>query len=108
YIFGFDRLLQYPLDPFIPHLNDFSDWLVRFWGIPLIIVVMMGVILAVKKRNLVIAAILLWSLLPLGAELALLKTFTARYLLFCIPPLLLVGAWGLSQISWLKSAVGVV
>ncbi len=99
YIFSPLRLLQNPLDPFLPHLGDFGDWCLRLIGMAALFTFGFGVVRAVLKRQMVVLAVLLWALLPMLAELALLKTFTARYLLFSIPPLLLIAGYGMDGLA---------
>src|SRR5258708_32526372 len=50
------------------------------------------------KRNKGILTILLWSLIPLVIQMALLKTFTARYILPSMSPLLFIAAWFIVEI----------
>lgn len=88
YVHSPTRLLQYPLDPFKPHLNDLLDWLPKFltpFGFLLLVASMIYVIFSRKKLPLVI---LLWVIVPLIIQMQFLKTFTARYILFSIPPLI--------------------
>jgi 4-amino-4-deoxy-L-arabinose transferase-like glycosyltransferase len=91
-------LLIRPWDPFLPHFNDLKDWFPRLLGLPLLAAIIYGAFLAVFKRNRVALAILVMSLIPLGVQMALLKTFTARYILFTMPGLIVIGAFGLSHI----------
>ena len=42
--------------------------------------------------------VLIWALVPIVLESALLKTFTARYLLLAVPPLLVIGGFGASEL----------
>lgn len=98
-------LLQHPLDPFIPHLRDVWDWFPKLFTIPIFIVCLLGIAKAIFSRNKILWVIILWSLTPFVIETALLKTFTARYLLFCIPPLLFIGGWFIDTLiqKWKKS-----
>lgn len=99
YIFSPLELVGRPLDPFVPHFNDLADWFPKFFTLPILTVVVTGIVLAFLKLNKLTLAILFWSLIPLLAQMAFLRTFTARYLLFSIPPLLALGGWTLSQLT---------
>ena len=55
-------------------------------------------VLITIKRNLIALVILVWALGPLIIQMLLLQTFTARYLLFSIPPLILLGGWFLDYL----------
>lgn len=91
-------LLINPLDPFLPHLRDLIEWWPLLLGYPVIIAMALGIIFGVIKMNKYLIAILLIGLGPLLVQMALLRTFTARYMLFSIPPLLLVASFGLDYL----------
>ena len=95
YIFSPERLLSNPLDPFIPHLNDILDWFPKLLTFPLSILLLISIFWVFYKRNLTAITILVWALIPLIIQTLLLKTFTARYILFSMPPLLIVSAFAL-------------
>lgn len=98
YIFSPLDLVGRPLDPFIPHLNDLADWFPKLLTPPGMVALAVGLIFILVKRNMYALAILLWSLFPLLVELALLRTFTARYILFSVPPLLCIAGWGIASL----------
>lgn len=99
YVFSPLELVGRPLDPFIPHFNDLRDWFPKLLTIPILILTLGGMIWTIITRNRVAVAIFLWSLLPLLIQMTLLRTFTARYLLFSIPPLLCLAGWFIVQMS---------
>lgn len=98
YTFSPSRLLQYPLDPFIPHLKDVFDWMIHLAGLPMILLIIYSVFLIIRKWHPTGLVILLWSLFPLIVQMVFLQVFTARYILFSIPPLLIMAAFGLENI----------
>lgn len=98
YIFSPWELKNRPLDPFIPHLRDFSDWLPKLITVPYLLLFAFGLIWGVIKKNKYLFVILVWGLIPLFIQTAFLRTFTARYTLFSIPPLLFVTAWGIDYL----------
>lgn len=95
-------LLNNPLDPFLPHLGDVADWWRLFFGYPLIFAIFAGIVFAVLKRNKYLLTILLIALVPTIVQMLLLRTFTARYFLFTVPPFLIVAAFGID--NFLSSA----
>lgn len=104
YIFSPWELLGRPLDPFIPHMKDLADWLPKLLTLPITLLIFLGIIFGFLKKNKYVLAILLWSLIPLLIQSFLLKTFTARYLLFSLPPLICLAGWALdtllTKMSW--------
>ena len=99
YTFSISFLLSHPFDPFIPHIRDLLDWFPIFLGWPVLILVVIGIILTIREKNKTMFVILSWSLIPLLIQTAILKTFTARYLLFTIPPFLALAGLGAVYIT---------
>ncbi len=98
YVFSISELKDRPLDPFLPHINDLSSFLTKLLTWPLLILSLVGVVWIIWKRNLTMSVVFLWGLIPLLAEMIFLKTFTARYILFFIPPLILISAVGIEEL----------
>ncbi|QQG43530.1 MAG: glycosyltransferase family 39 protein [Candidatus Daviesbacteria bacterium] len=97
YMFSLSEVLTHPLDPFVPHLRDVVDFASKLFTLPLFLLTIWGVISVILKRQKLAIVILLWALIPLIIQMAILKTFTARYLLFSVPPLLIIAALGLEN-----------
>lgn len=95
------RLLEYPLDPFMPHVRDFLEWVPGFLSYPIFAFILGGVGIALInfRKNRIGAAILVWALIPMLVQAALLKTFTARYVLSGIAPMLILAAWAVDVLS---------
>lgn len=91
-------LLNNPLDPFVPHLGDVIEWWTLLFGYPVIIAIFAGAFFGIYKRNKYLITVMLMALVPMIIQMALLRTFTARYLLFSAAPLLLIGAFGLDNL----------
>lgn len=98
YVFSPLELVGRPLDPFIPHFRDISDWFPKLLTLPVLILTGAGVYYVVSKLNRGGIAILAWAIIPLALEMAFLRTFTARYLLPSIPLLVILGGYGLDEI----------
>ena len=97
YIFSPVDLVSRPLDPFIPHLRDIADWFPKLLTWPVLLFWVSGLIWVIRSRVRPGWIILIWALVPLLVQTALLKTFTARYLLFSIPPLLILAGFGVEK-----------
>ena len=98
YVFSPLELLGRPLDPFIPHLRDMQDWFPKLFTPPILILIAIGIFFTLKKLNRGAIVVLMWALMPLLFSMAFLKTFTARYLLTSIAPLLVFAGFGLYKI----------
>lgn len=98
YIFSPWELVQRPLDPFIPHLRVLADWFPKLLTWPILILLFFSLWIIVKTKHRLGLALFFWSVAPLLIQTAFLKTFTARYILFSIPPLLILAAFGLENL----------
>jgi 4-amino-4-deoxy-L-arabinose transferase-like glycosyltransferase len=104
YVWPIREILKHPFDPLKPHLIDVFTISVKFISWPLIIAVLVVFIFFLftkktKSINLKIVILLAWCLLPLFASAAIAKTFTARYILFTLPPLIIIFALFLERLS---------
>ncbi|MBI2465018.1 glycosyltransferase family 39 protein [Candidatus Shapirobacteria bacterium] len=98
YVWGISDIISHPLDPFIPHLRDLFVLYSQYISIPLLIVSLLGILIYRQKLNHKIFFILLsWWVLPLVANMMFAKVFTGRYILFTVPPLIILMSIGLSQ-----------
>ncbi len=98
YVFSPLELVGRPLDPFIPHMRDLSDWFPKLFTWPILFCIAIGILYTLIKTNRLGLIILLWAVVPLLVQSAFLKTFTARYLLSSIPPLLIIGGFGITNL----------
>lgn len=104
YVFSLSELSGRPLDPFIPHFRDISDWFPKLLTWPIIALMGVGIIYALFRllgqqiSGPSPIVVLVWALIPFILQMAFLKTFTARYLLFSIPPLLVLAGFGVEKI----------
>lgn len=94
YVWSFYNILQHPLDPLMPHLSDIKTIMFSYISPPVLIVFFTALILCIlnKKINKTYLIVGLWCLLPLIANAIFAKVFTARYILFILPPFLIFFA----------------
>ena len=101
YIWTLSEIIKHPLDPLKPHLSNALEIYLHYISLPILILFIIGLILFFKNnlkpsrptgrleiRNYII--IFAWWLLPLIANSAMAKVFTARYVLFTLPPFLIL------------------
>lgn len=98
YVFSLAELYGRPFDPFIPHLHDIREWYEKLLGLPFAVALVSGLFFILRDKVRLGIVILLWALIPGLVLTAFLKTFTARYLLFTIPPLLVLAAYGIDSV----------
>lgn len=99
YVWPLTEILKHPLDPLIPHLKDIINLYSYYISLPFILSPLLFFIFKKKyKFDLQIFTITLWWILPLIANAAMAKVFTARYILFTLPPFILLLAHFLKPI----------
>lgn len=79
YIFSLSDLSKRPLDPFLPHLNDMKEWTMKLITIPTAFFIILGTYFTFLKKNRLGIALIIWALVPMLIQTAMLKTYTARY-----------------------------
>lgn len=91
YIWPLSEILRHPLDPFIPHFKDILNIYNYYLSLPLLLspflYLIFKKIIKLDRHFLVYFA---WWILPLLANAAMAKVFTARYILFVLPPFILL------------------
>jgi 4-amino-4-deoxy-L-arabinose transferase-like glycosyltransferase len=97
YIWPLSEIIKHPFDPFRSHFGSaltifgqYISWLILFFCL-----IGLGLYFFYQK-NTQLLAILAWAFLPLLANSAMARVFTARYILFILPPLVVLITLGLS------------
>ncbi|TSC88972.1 MAG: Uncharacterized protein G01um10145_681 [Microgenomates group bacterium Gr01-1014_5] len=99
YIFPLSHALTNPWDPLQFHVKEIIEW---FWVlVPMtsLLAAAVAIILGWKKHWRVFLPLLAWLLVPLIIQAEYAKVFTARYLLFTIPPLFILAALGITSVK---------
>lgn len=97
------RSLDYLQAPNLEHwlntLQVFSNWLLSYFGWPLIIAWLLSLIIAAKFLEKKIAILCLFILLPVGVLALVGKVVYPRYLLPMVPFILIIVSWGLVRFN---------
>lgn len=100
YVHPFSEIARHPLDPLKPHLIDaFQFYFYLLTPVGLLLAVW-GLITGGKQHLKQKLVLLAWCLLPIIAQGAMAKTFTARYLLYTVPFAVVLAAhaiWHIGQ-----------
>jgi 4-amino-4-deoxy-L-arabinose transferase-like glycosyltransferase len=98
YVWPLSEIIKHPLDPLKPHLINVFSLYGQYISWPILIFALFGLVLYFRKNKFksVYLILICWWILPLIANAAMAKVFTARYILFTIPPLLILISIGLS------------
>ena len=92
YVYPISHVLANPFGPFIPFLRRSLEWFWELGPSPLPILLIAGIVLNLKKFPKQMLLLLIWAFIPLLVSAEFAKVFTARYLVFIIPPLTIIAA----------------
>jgi len=97
YVWSLSEVIKHPFDPLMPHLHDTLVIFGQYISWPVLIFASIGLFLFFfYRKNIHLFILLSWGLLPLIANAAIAKVFTARYILFIIPSIIILISVGLS------------
>lgn len=95
YVYPLRHILENPLDPFIPHLKDILGWFYSLGPAIMVLFALGGLVYIIrnkKKEGLLLA---LWFLFPVLVQAEYARVFTARYILFTLPYLIILSSYSL-------------
>lgn len=92
YVLPLSHLWTRPLDPFVPYLHRTLEWLWILGPPGLVILIVIGSLIGLKKyprETLVLSA---WAIFPILVQAEFAKVITTRYILFSLPPIVILAA----------------
>lgn len=94
YLWPISEILRHPLDPFKPHLFAVIRIYLQYLSLPVILVFLIGLYLNKTEyfNKRIFHILFLWWILPVLANSVFTKVMTGRYLLFSLPPLIILLA----------------
>lgn len=92
YVFTLTEVFSHPLDPFGAHLEEIVQWFTNLLTWPVVVAAIFGVLIGAKKHWREILLLLSWTVVPLLVQAEFAKVFTPRYILYTIPPLIVLAA----------------
>ncbi len=98
YVFPLSAILKHPQDPSQGNIDHMVHWLWRLLPGSTLLIALLSVFIGFKKYSYHILFLLSWFLFPLIVEVAIAKVFTARYILFTLPPLFILASLGISEL----------
>lgn len=108
YVYPINSILSTPLDPLVPHLHDVGSWLSSLGPGTIVVFLVGGFLIGIKKykkETLFLSALIL---VPVLAQCIYAKVFTARYLFFVFPYLVILSsmvALSIRKIVWVLLAI---
>ena len=92
YVFPISHIFQNPLDPLLPHIRDIFSWFFYLGNVFILPLFLFGLIIGLKRYTKQTIVLLFWLLFPLLAQAEYAKVFTARYILFTVPFLIIISS----------------
>lgn len=92
YVWPLSHILTSPLDPLRPFLDRSLQWIEMMGPWSILILAVSGVYLNYKKNWRQIIVLFIWFLAPIIIQSEYAKVFTARYILFSIPYLIIIAS----------------
>jgi 4-amino-4-deoxy-L-arabinose transferase-like glycosyltransferase len=96
YVYPINHFLTSPLDPLKPHLVQVWQWITSMGPWSLLVLALVGALVGFRKYWRQILVLAIWFLGPILAQSEFAKVFTARYILFPIPYLIIISAFAFS------------
>lgn len=96
------ELLANPFQ-FIPGTSRVMfGWLLSWLTWPIILLIIISLALAIKKKDMKIAILFIWCFIPFLVQSAIGKIIYPRYFLIITPFLLIIAGWGLEHLGKIK------
>jgi len=92
YVHPYTHILQSPFDPLLPHLDRAIEWLIALGPFILLVLIIIALLSNARSIPVKMLFLLLWAFLPVVVQSAYAKVFTARYIYFTIPYMLILAA----------------
>ncbi|RJR28792.1 hypothetical protein C4564_04425 [Candidatus Microgenomates bacterium] len=92
YVYPVSHMLLSPLDPFLPYFDRAVEWIRLLGPSSLLLLSGLAAVFHFRKYSKEVIFLLLWSFFPMLAQAEFAKVFTARYILFTIPPLIVLAS----------------
>jgi len=93
YVWSLNEVIKHPLDPLKPHISDTITLYQNYISWPIIILALIGLVFYLyqkKSFQKIFLIPIFWWILPLIATASIAKVFTARYILFTLPHLIII------------------
>lgn len=100
YVYSLSEILKHPLSPLVDNLKSVIGWYWILLTPPIFVLGLLGIWFTLKRNLKAGLFLLIWWLIPLLAQSAIAKVYTARYVLFTVPIFLLFSAITIEKFGW--------
>lgn len=106
YVHPITHLFQRPLDPLLPFLDRVKEWIWILGPASIYLLSILSVVLSVKKFPKQVLFLIAWMVIPIVINAEFAKVFTARYIFYTIPFLVILAASGFAKVKFSKILLG--
>jgi hypothetical protein len=92
YVFPISHIWENPKDPLYPHFDRAIEWIRMMGPSTIIFLAVLSLVENSRRYWKELLILLIWSLVPIAIQSEFAKVFTARYILFSIPYILILAA----------------
>lgn len=96
------EFLAHPFSMLYGNMVGMTTWFTTYLGLPFVLCLLLGLAVAIRRRDIRIAYLFLLGMLPWVASASFNKVLYPRYLLFFTPPFLIILAYG---IDWINNKI---
>lgn len=105
YVFPVSHFIQSPLDPLKGYLERAFEWLWLLGPGSILLLVVSSFVVNTKTNWKVLVFLIAWALFPVVVNAEFAKVFTARYVLYCLPFLVVLAAGAFSYLGKYKKFI---
>lgn len=95
FILTFSQFFSNPFGLVRNNLYMSFSWIICYISIPVILLILYGILISLRKNKLNTLSIILWGLVPFGFEIFMAKVFFPRYFLIILLPICIFGGIGM-------------
>jgi len=92
YVYPLGHIFERPFDPLMPFLDRAVEWFWMLGPSVLLVLVLSGIVIHFRKNVKEVVLLAAWAFIPLVVSAEYAKVFTARYLLFIFPYLVVLAS----------------
>jgi len=104
YVFPLSHVFENPLDPLVGFLARTAGWFIDLGPVVIIALVAGGALINYKKYWKQVLVLVAWAVVPIVAQAEFARVFTARYILFTTPAVIVLAA--ISAVPIVKKVSG--
>ena len=99
FIMTYSEFFKKPFETFWPNMNGLVSFLISYLTLPVFLIVLIGVLMAIMKKDKKTIYLFLWFFIPFITLGVIGKVFFPRFILFMVMPLLIIAGSTISNLT---------